>query len=122
MQYFAELDESNTVTRILVYGDEVTEAEVIVLMLGNWMRTCDHTSQGEHTGDDGEPDAGNAFRKNFAKIGDVYDPVRDAFISPKPYPSWVLDETTCCWEAPVERPVNVDMLRWDEETLSWTDT
>ena len=61
----------------------------------------------------------NNIRKNFAGIGYTYDPDRDAFIPPKPYDSWVLDEETCRWEAPVPYPDDGVMYRWDEETTDW---
>jgi hypothetical protein len=58
-----------------------------------------------------------SFRKNYANVGSIYDETRDAFIAPKPYNSWVLNESICQWEAPVQpRPVNT---KWNEETLSW---
>ena len=57
------------------------------------------------------------FRKNYAGIGDTYDAVRDAFIAPKPYDSWVLNESTCRWQAPVPRPDGHYI--WDESTVSW---
>jgi hypothetical protein len=62
------------------------------------------------------------MRKNYAGIGYTYDAGRDAFISPKPYPSWVLNETTCRWEAPTPMPVEEGkMYRWDEATTSWLE-
>lgn len=59
------------------------------------------------------------FRKNYAGIGFTYDPVLDAFILPKPYPSWVLNTTTCQWQAPVPYPTDGKIYRWDEATISW---
>ena len=66
----------------------------------------------------------NNIRYNYAGIGYTYDAVRDAFIAPKPYPSWILDETTCLWEAPVPMPVpnNPPQYVWDEATLGWVET
>ena len=58
------------------------------------------------------------MRKNYAGIGFTYDTARDAFIAPKPYASWVLDEATCLWGAPVPRPATGEW-RWNEATLSW---
>jgi len=60
-----------------------------------------------------------AFRKNYAGIGYTYDPDRDAFIPPKPFESWVLDEDTCLWEPPIPYPDDGQMYRWDETTVSW---
>ena len=65
----------------------------------------------------------NNFRKNYAGIGYAYDTARDAFIAPQPYPSWILDESTCWWEAPIPMPVpnNPPQYDWDEATLSWVE-
>ena len=63
---------------------------------------------------------GNPFRKNHAGIGYTYDSQRDAFISPKPYNSWILNENTCLWDAPVARPNDNNIYSWDEETQNWT--
>ena len=59
------------------------------------------------------------FRKNYASIGYTYDPVLDAFVAPKPYPSWVLNTATCQWEAPAPYPGDGGYYVWDEATLSW---
>ena len=64
-------------------------------------------------------DQSKAFRKNYAFIGGTYDPVRDAFISPKCFDSWILNEQTCQWEAPVPYPDDGNIYYWNEETLSW---
>lgn len=63
------------------------------------------------------------YRYNYAGIGYTYDTVRDAFIAPKPYPSWILDESTCQWEAPIPMPVpnSPPDYVWDEDTLSWVE-
>ena len=61
----------------------------------------------------------NNIRKNYAGIGYTYDTVRDAFIAPKPYPSWMLNEATCRWEAPMPYPSEGGPWTWDEATLSW---
>ena len=63
---------------------------------------------------------GTPFRKNYAAVGYIYDPVRDAFYAPQPYPSWILDEDTCYWEAPIERPEGMDWY-WSESVLAWTE-
>ena len=61
----------------------------------------------------------NTIRKNFASIGYTYDAAKDAFIPPKPYDSWTLDETTCLWEAPVAYPTDGQQYTWNETTTSW---
>lgn len=116
MAHFAELDENNIVTRVIVVdnkdildaeGNE-SEAKGIVfcneLLGGKWIQTSYNSK----------------FRKNYAGIGFFYDKTRDAFIGPKPFESWVLDETTCRWEAPVPRPVDPDNTYiWNEESGQW---
>jgi len=82
---------------------------------GEWIQTSYNTSGGEHS------DGGAPLRKNFAGVGFTYDATRDAFIPPQPYPSWVLDEETCLWEAPVARPDDGNMYQWNEETQSWDE-
>mgnify|MGYP003385033635 CR=1 FL=1 len=79
---------------------------------GEWIKTSYNTLGGLHS-EKKEP-----LRKNFAGVGHSYDKERDAFIAPKPYPSWTLDEATCTWEAPVPCPLDED-VSWNEETLSW---
>jgi hypothetical protein len=64
-------------------------------------------------------DQSKAFRKNHASIGYTYDETRDAFIPPKPYPSWVLNETTCLWTSPVPYPNDGERYTWDESTKNW---
>ena len=60
-----------------------------------------------------------SFRKNYAAVGYTYDVSRDAFIPPKPYNSWTLNEDTCLWQPPVAQPDDGNMYAWDEESLSW---
>jgi len=78
-----------------------------------WKKTSYNTHGGVHSL--GE----TPFRKNHAGIGYTYDEQRDAFISPKPFNSWVLNETTCQWEAPVARPDDNNRYKWNEEILNW---
>jgi hypothetical protein len=86
---------------------------------GQWIQTSYNTSGGVHYGQDGQPDGGIALRKNFAGIGFTYDQVRDAFIPPKMFPSWILDEDSCLWNAPVDYPDDGNKYRWNEDTQSW---
>jgi hypothetical protein len=94
--------------------------QVIVAEQGTWVQTSYNTRGGVHLDQDLEPDGGVALRKNFAGIGFTYDSGRDAFIPPKPYPSWVLDEDTCLWEAPVPYP-DEGVHEWDEENGQWVE-
>jgi len=79
----------------------------------NWKQTSYNTNGGVHSL------GGTPFRKNHAGIGYTYDENRDAFISPKPFNSWILNEQTCNWEAPVARPDDNNMYKWNEEILNW---
>lgn len=123
MAHYAFLDDSNVVTEVIVGKDEndldngVTNWEQ---WYGNFrgqrcLRTSYNTRKGAHLL------GGQPFRKNYAGIGYSYDAVRDAFIPPKPFASWVLDEETCHWKAPVAYPNDDKPYTWDEETLSWIE-
>lgn len=79
---------------------------------GEWIQTSYNTRAGVHYGQDGEPDGGVALRKNYASVGMLYDSDRDAFMAPRPHTSWVLNETTCLWEAPISKPDG--FYYWDE--------
>ena len=119
MAHWAEIDENNIVLRVTV-GDNNEPDEgyqwLIDNLGGTWVQTSYNTIAGVHTQLGGTP-----LRKNYAGIGMYYDAVRDAFIAPQPFPSWVLNEETCNWEAPVPRPTDDKNYRWDEETLSWIE-
>jgi hypothetical protein len=111
MAHYAFLDENNIVTEVIKGIDETELIEGLdtETWYGNFRsQICKRTSYN------------NNIRKNYAGIGYTYDATRDAFIAPKPYPSWVLDETTCQWQAPVEHPEGPSRT-WDEETLSWKE-
>jgi len=82
---------------------------------GQWIQTSYNTHGGVHK------NGGTPLRKNFAGIGFTYDAQRDAFIPPKPFASWTLNESTCLWDAPVPMPNDGKAYKWDESTLSWTE-
>jgi hypothetical protein len=115
MAHFAKLDENNVVTQVIVvHNNELLdengveqEAKGVAfcqsLFGGNWKQTSYN---------------GNV-RKNYAGVGYIYDANRDAFIAPKPYSSWILNESTCRWEAPVPYPTDEKSYVWDEPTTSW---
>ena len=86
---------------------------------GQWIQTSYNTRGGVHYGTDGEPDGGVALRGNYAGIGYTYDSVNDVFYAPQPYPSWVLNQTTWLWDAPVAYPTDGQQYVWDEATTSW---
>jgi hypothetical protein len=123
MAHFAKLDENNIVINVEVVTNSViidendNEVEQLgVDFLNELYGTTDVYKQTSYNG---------TIRKNYAGIGDTYDTVRDAFISPQPYPSWVLDEDTCQWGAPVDLPVDAKrnggtaMYQWNEDTQAW---
>ena len=117
MAHFAQLDENNIVTQVIVVSNEDikdsegNESEFTGIafcksLLGPntiWKQTSYN----------------NNIRKNYAGIGFTYDATRDAFIPPKPFNSWLLNETNCIWESPVAYPNDGNMYAWDEETTSW---
>ena len=77
--------------------------------------------EGKSPEDVGKPDGGVALRKNYAGIGHTYDEGRDAFIPPKPYASWILNEDSCQWKAPVASPDDDKYYSWDEDSLAWVE-
>lgn len=116
MAHFAKLDKYNVVTYVVVVnneelldnGVELEEKGIVFLTLWSdgyykWRQTSYNAS----------------FRKNYAGIGYTYDEIRDAFIPPKPFPSWILNEDTCQWQAPVPMPNEGNTYQWNEETQSW---
>lgn len=117
MAHFAEIDANNIVLRVIVVGNKDTsdangvEKEHIgaafceSLLGGTWKQTSYNAN----------------MRKNYAGIGYTFDAARDAFIPPKPFPSWVLNESTCQWQAPVPMPSDGKMYGWDEGTVSWVE-
>lgn len=124
MAHFAKLDQNNIVVFVTKGRDEDEHAEQQLLeRTGDvYKRTSYNTKGGVHYDPaTGKPsaDQSKAFRKNYAGIGYSYDSERDAFIPPKPFDSWVLNEDSCLWEAPVPYPDDGEMYRWDEDTTSW---
>ena len=114
MAHFAELDESNIVKQVLVLrnedidssNEEASGATYLTNILGGiWKQTSYN----------------NNIRFNFAGIGYTYDLVRDAFIAPNPYLSWLLDEATCRWEPPTPMPTDDKHYTWNEATTSWVE-
>jgi hypothetical protein len=118
MAHFAELDAQNVVMRVIVVDNNVLldengqESEAAGVSLcqslfgGNWVQTSYNRK----------------FRKNYAGKGFTYDPQRDAFIPPKSFKSWVLNEETCRWDPPVPYPDETKIYIWDEETVSWVQS
>jgi hypothetical protein len=117
MAHFAKLDQNNIVVFVTVGRDEDNgkEDELTARTGDTYKQTSYNTHGGVHS------NGGTPFRKNYAGIGYTYDSGRDAFIPPKPYASWVLNESTCLWDAPVAMPTDNKMYRWDEETINWIE-
>lgn len=115
MPHFAKLDENNVVTFVTVgrQEDDGKENELTARTGDVYKQTSYNTSGGIHLL------GGIPFRKNYAGIGYTYDEQRDAFIPPKPFASWVLNEDTCQWTAPTPMPEDGGMYSWDEATTSW---
>ena len=121
MAHYAYIDSNSIVVTVTVGKDESElinglDTETYYAQGTPYMvkRTSYNTSGGVHSG------GGTPYRFNYAGIGHTYDAVRDAFIAPKPYASWVLDEATCLWGAPVAKP-SEGLWVWDEVTLSWVE-
>jgi hypothetical protein len=92
---------------------------------GEWIQTSYNTREGVHYDPQtGQPsqDQSKALRKNYAGVGFTYDPQRDAFIPPKPYNSWVLNEDSCIWQSPIPMPNDGKIYIWDEPTESWKES
>ena len=111
MAHFAKLGVGNIVEKVEVVSNDITTDEQTgVDFLNNLYGTRDVWKQTSYNGN---------IRKNFAGIGFTYDQTRDAFIPPKPYNSWVLNETTCLWEAPVVYPDDAQVYKWNEINQQW---
>lgn len=118
MSHFAKV-VNGAVTQVIVAEPEFFE-NFVDSSPGEWIQTSYNTRGGVHySPDTNEPDGGVALRKNYAGIGYTYDKNRDAFIPPKPYPSWTLNEETCLWDSPVPHPNDGQIYNWNEETQTW---
>jgi hypothetical protein len=117
MAHWAQIDKNNLVVRVTV-GDNADPSEgydwLVENLGGTWLKTSYNTVAGQHV------NGGTPFRGNFAGIGFTYDEERDAFIPPKPFESWPLDETTFNWVAPIQYPADGAEYEWDEEAGAWT--
>jgi hypothetical protein len=126
MAHFAKLNAENYVIFVTVARDEDENREVEISELSGeiYKRTSYNTRGGIHyQADNNTPslDQSKAFRKNYAGIGYYYDSIRDAFIPPKPFPSWTLNEDSCLWQSPIPYPNDGKMYQWNEETGNWIE-
>lgn len=115
MGHFAKINKENIVTEVILAEWDFLDANPQLLQDGEkWVRTSYNTYGGQHLTNDNI-----ALRKNYAGIGFTYDEKRDAFIPPKPFNSWVLNENTCLWEAPFKMPEDGNSYDWNEQIWSW---
>lgn len=126
MAHFAKLNAENYVIFVTVARDEDENREVEISELSGeiYKRTSYNTRGGVHyQADNNTPslDQSKAFRKNYAGIGYYYDEIRDAFIPPKPFPSWILDEFSCLWQSPIPYPNDGKRYQWNEEIGNWEE-
>lgn len=112
MAHFAKVVDG-VVTQVIVAEPEFFNT-FVDSSPGQWIQTSYNTRGGQHP-------EGRPLRKNYAGIGYTYDSRRDAFIPPKPFPSWVLEESSCLWNAPVAYPDDGKIYRWDEATTNWVE-
>ena len=121
MAHFAKIGIGNIVEKIEVISNDIATTEQagveflqkLYKIRDTWKQTSFNTRSGEHLL------GGTPFRKNYAAIGYKYDQTRDAFIPPKPFNSWTLNETTCRWEAPVAYPDDENRYIWNETNQTW---
>ena len=121
MAHFAKLNESNIVLTVIVVAnsDASTEAKGQTFLQNLYKNTITYKQTSYNTYGGVHLLGGTPFRKNFAGIGYTYDVSKDAFIPPKPYNSWTLNEDTCHWEAPVTYPTDGNLYEWNEENQTW---
>ena len=111
MAHFAKLGTGNIVEKVEVVSNDIaTNEQAGVDFLNNLYGTRDVWKQTSYNGN---------IRKNYAGVGFTYDETLDAFIPPKEFKSWILNETTCLWEAPVEKPTDDQLYKWNEEDQTW---
>lgn len=112
MAHFAKVVDGK-VSQVIVAEPEFFDTFVDTSP-GQWIQTSYNTHGGVHI------NGGTPLRKNYAGVGYSYDPVRDAFIPPQPFPSWLLNDDSCLWDPPVPMPTE-GLHVWDEPTLSWVE-
>ena len=112
MAHFAKVLDGK-VTQVIVAEPEFFET-FVDSSPGQWIQTSYNTHGGQHP-------EGRPLRKNYAGVGFTYDSVRDAFIPPQPFASWVLNEDTCLWEAPTPMPTDGKVYKWDEAVKNWVE-
>jgi len=119
MGHYAKINDEKKVVRVIVASADFFDT-FIDDSPGEWIKTSYNTLKGVHYQPNSQPpvpseDQSKALRKNFAAIGYTYDETKGAFIPPKPHASWILDEDTCWWEAPIPKPEGNPVAKWNEE-------
>jgi hypothetical protein len=112
MSHFARITAQGIVEQVIVAEQDFIDT---LPDRTSWIQTSYNTYGGQHP-------EGRPLRKNYAGIGFTYDSVRNAFIPPKPFASWVLNEETCLWDAPTPCPTDGKIYNWDENTQQWVET
>ena len=121
MSHFAEINNDGIVQNVIVAEQDFIDSGAVGDS-SNWIQTSYNTRGGVHYSPNShEPDSGIALRKNYAGIGYTYDSTRNAFYAPQPYPSWLLDDDTCQWDAPVPMPDDGKRYIWDESITNWVE-
>jgi hypothetical protein len=115
MSYYAKV-ENGKVMQVIAAKQDVIDSG---LFGTGWVQTSYNTKGNVHYGQDGQPDGGIALRGNFAGIGYTYDAINDVFYAPKPYPSWLMNESTWLWKAPIPFPTTGGPYQWDETNQQW---
>ena len=111
MAHFAKVLDENVIS--IIVAEQATIDSLVDSTPGHWIQTSYNTYGGAHSG------GGTPLRKNFAGIGFGYDSSKDAFIPPKPWASWTLDNSTCLWTPPVAHPDDGDVYAWNETDQAW---
>jgi len=121
MSHFAEINNDGIVQNVIVAEQDFIDSGAVGDS-SNWIQTSYNTRGGVHYSPNShEPDSGIALRKNYAGIGYTYDKTKDAFMAPQPFSSWLLDDETFQWNAPVSMPDDGKMYVWDESTTNWVE-
>ena len=121
MTHFAHINEQNIVDQVIVAEQDFISSGAVGDP-NTWIQTSYNTRGGVHyNSETNEPDGGIPLRKNYAGIGYTYDSVRDAFIPQKPFESWILNENSCLWEAPIAYPIDGKTYFWNEEIVNWEE-
>lgn len=119
MGHFAKVVDGK-VTQVIVAEPEFFN-NFVDSSPGQWLQTSYNTRGGVHYGQDGQPDGGVALRANYAGIGYSYDYINDVFVAPKPFESWVLNNTTWTWDAPTPYPTDGKIYQWHEDKQQWIE-